>query len=74
MLEFAEHQSHRRPRLNLLIPLPVRYDPPEKLHGEPFPHLFVRRIAAPNEVLSPSEAGRLRVAVAASAGAVMDVA
>jgi integrase len=50
------------------IPLSVRYDPTEKLHGEPFPHLFVRRIGARNEVLSPLVARRLLVDVAASAG------
>ena len=27
------------------VPLSVRYDPYEKLHGEPFPHLFARRVA-----------------------------
>jgi integrase len=50
------------------IPLSVRYDPTEKLHGEPFPHLFVRRVGARNEVLSPSVARRFLVDVAASAG------
>jgi Phage integrase family len=50
------------------IPLTVRYDPTEKLHSEPFPHLFVRRIGTRNEVLSPSVARRFLVDVAASAG------
>ncbi|MDX6238277.1 MAG: hypothetical protein QOG10_3092 [Kribbellaceae bacterium] len=50
------------------IPLSVRYDPTGKLHGDPFPHLFVRRVGARNEVLSPSVARRLLVDVAASAG------
>jgi hypothetical protein len=38
------------------------------VHGEPFPHLLVRRIGTRNEVLSPSVARRLLVHVAASAG------
>lgn len=50
------------------IPLSVRYDPHEKVHGEPFPHLFVRRIGTRNEVLSPSVARRLIMDVAVSAG------
>lgn len=50
------------------IPLSVRYDPHEKVHGEPFPHLFVRRIGTRSEVLSPSVARRLIIDVAASAG------
>ena len=33
------------------VPLSIRYDTNEKLHGEPFPHLFVRRIAAPERGL-----------------------
>ena len=50
------------------IPLSVRYDPHEKVHGEPFPHLFVRRIGTRSEVLSPSVARRLIIDVAVSAG------
>lgn len=50
------------------VPLSVRYDPHEKVHGEPFPHLFVRRIGTRNEVISPSVARRLIIDVAASAG------
>ncbi|MDR7381184.1 tyrosine-type recombinase/integrase [Promicromonospora iranensis] len=50
------------------IPLSIRYDPHEKVHGEPFPHLFVRRIGTRNEVISPSVARRLIVDVAVSAG------
>jgi integrase len=50
------------------IPLSVRYDPHEQVHGEPFPHLFVRRIGTRNEVLSPSVARRLIIDVAVSAG------
>ena len=35
------------------VPLSVRYDPHEKTHGEPLPHLFARRLGARQEVLSP---------------------
>ena len=35
------------------MPLSVRYDPHEKVHGEPFPHLFARRIGTRQEVFSP---------------------
>jgi integrase len=34
------------------VPLSIRYDPHEKLHGEPFPHLFARPIGTRQEVLS----------------------
>lgn len=34
------------------VPLSTRYDPHEKLHGQPFPHLFARKIGARQEVLS----------------------
>ncbi len=34
------------------IPLSVRYDPHEKTHGPPLPHLFGRRVGARQEVLS----------------------
>lgn len=34
------------------IPLSVRYDPHEKVHGEPFPHLFSRHVGTRQEVLS----------------------
>lgn len=36
------------------VPLSIRYDPYEKLHGEPFPHLFARPIGARREVVSPN--------------------
>lgn len=34
------------------IPLSVRYDSHERLHGEPLPHLFARRLGTRHEVLS----------------------
>lgn len=34
------------------IPLSVRYDQHEKIHGDPFPHLFSRRVGIRQEVLS----------------------
>jgi integrase len=34
------------------VPLSVRYDPHEKTHGEPLPHLFARRLGTRQEVLS----------------------
>ncbi|WP_244438737.1 tyrosine-type recombinase/integrase [Mycolicibacterium septicum] len=34
------------------VPLSVRYDVTEKVHGQPFPHLFSRRVGARQEVLS----------------------
>jgi hypothetical protein len=34
------------------IPLSIRYDPLEKTHGEPLPHLFARPVGARHEVLS----------------------
>jgi integrase len=34
------------------VPLSVRYDPHEKVHGDPFPHLFSRRVGIRQEVLS----------------------
>ncbi|WP_328988836.1 site-specific integrase [Kribbella sp. NBC_01245] len=49
------------------VPLSVRYDPHEKVHGEPFPHLFARRIGTRQEVMSPSVVRRMIGAVAASA-------
>ncbi|WP_433020058.1 tyrosine-type recombinase/integrase [Kribbella sp. CA-294648] len=50
------------------VPLSVRYDPHEKVHGEPFPHLFARRVGARHEVLSANVVRRLINDVAASAG------
>jgi site-specific recombinase XerD len=41
------------------IPLSIRYDPTEKIHGEPFSHLFARRIGTRQEVLSPQVVRRL---------------
>ena len=35
------------------VPLSIRYDVHEKVHGEPFPHLFARRVGTRQEVLSP---------------------
>ncbi|WP_432945752.1 tyrosine-type recombinase/integrase [Kribbella sp. CA-253562] len=49
------------------VPLSVRYDPYEKVHGEPFPHLFARRLGTRQEVLSASVVRRLLDDVAASA-------
>lgn len=34
------------------VPMSVRYDSMEKTHGEPFPHLFARRLGTRQEVLS----------------------
>jgi hypothetical protein len=34
------------------VPLSVRYDVTEKVHGQPFPHLFARKVGARQEVLS----------------------
>lgn len=34
------------------IPLSIRYDQHEKVHGDPFPHLFSRRVGIRQEVLS----------------------
>jgi integrase len=50
------------------IPLSVRYDPHEKLHGEPFPHLFARRIGTRHEVLSPGVVSRLLKELSGDAG------
>ncbi|WP_406046970.1 tyrosine-type recombinase/integrase [Kribbella sp. NBC_00889] len=49
------------------VPLSVRYDPYEKVHGEPFPHLFARRLGSRQEVLSASVIRRLLNDVGASA-------
>ena len=50
------------------VPLSVRYDPYEKVHGEPFPHLFARRIGARQEVMSHHVVRRLLNELAGSAG------
>ena len=34
------------------VPLSVRYDVTEKMHGQPFPHLFSRKVGVRQEVLS----------------------
>jgi integrase len=34
------------------VPLSVRYDPHERTHGQPLPHLFARRVGARHEVIS----------------------
>ena len=34
------------------LPLSVRYDPHEKTHGQPLPHLFARRVGTRHEVIS----------------------
>jgi integrase len=50
------------------VPLTVRYDPHERLHGEPFPHLFARRIGTRQEVISYAVVRRLLNELAADAG------
>jgi len=35
------------------VPLSIRYDTNEKVHSEPFPHLFARRVGTRQEVASP---------------------
>jgi hypothetical protein len=45
----------------------VRYDPHEKTHGQPFPHLFARRVGTRQEVLSTNLVRRILNDVAASA-------
>lgn len=35
------------------VPLSIRYDSNEKVHGQPFPHLFARQLGTRQEVLSP---------------------
>ncbi len=34
------------------VPLSVRYDVTEKVHGQPFPHLFARKVGTRQEVMS----------------------
>lgn len=34
------------------VPLSVRYDVTEKVHGQPFPHLFARKVGTRQEVVS----------------------
>jgi integrase len=50
------------------VPLSVRYDPHERIHGEPFPHLFARRIGTRQEVISYAVVRRLLNELAADAG------
>jgi integrase len=50
------------------LPLSVRYDPHERIHGEPFPHLFARRIGTRQEVISYAVVRRLLGELAADAG------
>ncbi len=49
------------------VPLSVRYDPHERIHGEPFPHLFARRIGTRQEVISYAVVRRLLNELAADA-------
>ncbi len=50
------------------IPLSVRYDHHERVHGSPLPHLFARRIGARQEVLSTHYVRSVLGATAAAAG------
>lgn len=50
------------------VPLSVRYDTSEKLHGQPFPHLFARRVGARQEVLSPFFLQQILAHIASVAG------
>jgi integrase len=50
------------------VPLSVRYDPHEKTHGDPLPHLFARRLGARHELLSPGYARTLLGGTAEWAG------
>jgi integrase len=46
------------------IPLSIRYDYHEKTHGQPFPHLFARRVGTRHEVLSMAVIRRLLTGLA----------
>ncbi|TDP27845.1 phage integrase family protein [Nocardia ignorata] len=50
------------------IPLSVRYDRHERLHGEPLPHLFSRPVGARHEVLSAHYIRTILNATATAAG------
>lgn len=50
------------------IPLAVRYDPNEKLFGDPLPHLFARKVGSRQSVLSAQYARTLLHQVADRAG------
>src|SRR4029077_17873056 len=58
------------------VPLSIRYDGNEKMHGDPFPHLFARRVGTRQEVLSPQFVGAVLAhltAIAAVGGAHQNV-
>ncbi len=48
LVQVQRRAKGRAPR----IPNSVRYDPHERVHGPPLPHLFARRVGARQEVLS----------------------
>lgn len=50
------------------VPMSVRYDSNEKLHGDPMPHLFARPVGARYEVISTVVVRRLLNEVADGAG------
>lgn len=50
------------------VPLSIRYDIHEKVHGEPFPHLFARRVGTRQKVLSPFFVQSILAHLAAVAG------
>jgi integrase len=50
------------------IPVSIRYDPHERVHGAPFPHLFSRRVGARQEVISHHYVRGALNQLAASAG------
>ncbi|GAB3952703.1 hypothetical protein GCM10029976_091440 [Kribbella albertanoniae] len=50
------------------VPLSIRYDPIERPHSEPFPHLFARRVGTRQEVISYGVVRRLLGELAADAG------
>lgn len=50
------------------VPLSIRYDIHEKVHGEPFPHLFALRVGTRQEVLSPFFVQSILAHLAAVAG------
>lgn len=52
------------------VPLSVRYDPHERVHGQPFPHLFARQVGARREVLSFNYVRTVLNATADAAGLV----
>ncbi|NKY35546.1 phage integrase family protein [Nocardia speluncae] len=54
------------------VPLSVRYDHHERLHGEPLPHLFARPVGARHEVLSTNFVRTILNATAEAAGITAD--